>query len=222
MEADDTGDMMGDQNWHMALDPLLSVPDETMGLPVDDFLAQMDVDFPPQNDQTAAAPVPFANMNPSELDSNTAPDAEAEAGGLALPTHDQDGSEEQLVSTNTQEDELHQTVKTIEDDNGDGMDVDMEYLPQEDVSSSDSGGSSLGMVDISDIKPLPVEILLQPPPDPESYLILPPSETIDRILDEVEVDGQAFFSVEYTDGRIEQVRLCLAAFLITLEYLLLF
>lgn len=54
-------------------------------------------------------------------------------------------------------------------------------------------------------KLFPIEVVLRPPDDPELYKRIPPSNTVERILDRVLVYGQDMFSVEYTDGRIDQV-----------------
>ncbi|RYP49251.1 hypothetical protein DL768_005025 [Monosporascus sp. mg162] len=51
----------------------------------------------------------------------------------------------------------------------------------------------------------PIEVILTPPADPNAYERLSPSFVVDRVLDEVHIGDQAWYSVEYSDGRIEQV-----------------
>ncbi|RYP75240.1 hypothetical protein DL769_003851 [Monosporascus sp. CRB-8-3] len=51
----------------------------------------------------------------------------------------------------------------------------------------------------------PIEVVLTPPANPEAYEVLSPSFVVDRVLEEVHIGGQAWYSVEYSDGRIEQV-----------------
>ncbi|KAI0144188.1 PHD/FYVE-zinc-finger like domain-containing protein [Hypoxylon sp. NC0597] len=51
----------------------------------------------------------------------------------------------------------------------------------------------------------PIEVVLKPPPNPSEYQRIEPSETVERILDELEVDGEVLYSVEFDDGHIEQV-----------------
>ncbi|KAI0842507.1 PHD/FYVE-zinc-finger like domain-containing protein [Hypoxylon sp. FL0890] len=51
----------------------------------------------------------------------------------------------------------------------------------------------------------PIEVVLKPPPDPSEYQKIESSQTVERILDEIELDGELFYSVEFYDGHIEQV-----------------
>ncbi|OTA95098.1 hypothetical protein M434DRAFT_232498 [Hypoxylon sp. CO27-5] len=51
----------------------------------------------------------------------------------------------------------------------------------------------------------PIEVVLKPPPNPSEYQWIEPSETAERIVDELEVDGEVFYSLEFDDGHIEQV-----------------
>ncbi|KAI1631729.1 hypothetical protein F4809DRAFT_146609 [Biscogniauxia mediterranea] len=51
----------------------------------------------------------------------------------------------------------------------------------------------------------PIEVVLSPPLDPDSYEQIPPSWTVEHILDEVETGDDIFYSVEFDDGRIDQV-----------------
>lgn len=53
----------------------------------------------------------------------------------------------------------------------------------------------------------PIEVVLTPPPDPEAYERLSPSFVVDRVLDEIRIGDQTWYSVEYSDGRIDQVSL---------------
>ncbi|KAI1380578.1 PHD/FYVE-zinc-finger like domain-containing protein [Hypoxylon crocopeplum] len=49
-----------------------------------------------------------------------------------------------------------------------------------------------------------IQVILRPPPDPTQYERIEPSRTAERILDEIEIDGEVFHSVEFEDGHIEQ------------------
>ena len=51
----------------------------------------------------------------------------------------------------------------------------------------------------------PIEVVLTPPSNPDEYEILSPSFVVDRVLEEVRIGDDSWFSVEYSDGRIEQV-----------------
>lgn len=52
----------------------------------------------------------------------------------------------------------------------------------------------------------PIIVVLHPPPDPTIYERIYPSQTVERILDEMEdEDGEIFYSVEFKDGYIEDV-----------------
>ncbi|KAI0148688.1 PHD/FYVE-zinc-finger like domain-containing protein [Xylariaceae sp. FL1272] len=51
----------------------------------------------------------------------------------------------------------------------------------------------------------PIEIVLPPVADPESYLFIAPSSTIERILN-IEVDeDNTFYTIEFADGRIQEM-----------------
>jgi hypothetical protein len=51
----------------------------------------------------------------------------------------------------------------------------------------------------------PIEIVLSPILNPSEYIRLPPSWTVERVLDEIEVEGETWFSIEFDDGRVDQV-----------------
>ncbi|KAI0595367.1 PHD/FYVE-zinc-finger like domain-containing protein [Biscogniauxia sp. FL1348] len=51
----------------------------------------------------------------------------------------------------------------------------------------------------------PIEVVLSPPLDPDSYERIPPSWTVEYIIDEVETGDDVFYSVEFGDGFIDQV-----------------
>ncbi|KAI1416092.1 PHD/FYVE-zinc-finger like domain-containing protein [Hypoxylon sp. FL1857] len=51
----------------------------------------------------------------------------------------------------------------------------------------------------------PIEVVLRPPPDPSEYQQIESSQTVERILHDIELDGEIFYSVEFDDGSIEQV-----------------
>ena len=51
----------------------------------------------------------------------------------------------------------------------------------------------------------PIEVVLTPPSNLEDYEILSPSFVVDKVLEEVRMGDGSWFSVEYSDGRIEQV-----------------
>ncbi|KAI1177732.1 PHD/FYVE-zinc-finger like domain-containing protein [Nemania sp. FL0916] len=50
-----------------------------------------------------------------------------------------------------------------------------------------------------------IQVVLRPPPDPESYYRVPPSRAVVRISDIEERHGTTFYEVEFLDGRMEQV-----------------
>lgn len=60
---------------------------------------------------------------------------------------------------------------------------------------------------VTNLKPRlrPIEVVLTPPLNPDEYEILSPSFVVDRVLEEVRTGDDSWFSVEYSDGRIEQV-----------------
>ncbi|KAH7026074.1 uncharacterized protein B0I36DRAFT_414412 [Microdochium trichocladiopsis] len=213
MERNATGDTMEDPEWHMTLNSLLAMPDETVVLPVDDYL-DMEVDYPHADNPEQAAPVLFADMQAQDfidedgLQSRAAvsepPSDHAESEAVRHTIEDGDLEGGHAAVDDTDSPLLHDHKPETEHD-GDIMDLDVNDQHTESVASSEPDDSAFGFADVSVAKHLPIEIVLNPPSDPASYMILPPSETVERILDEVEVDGQTFFSVEYTDGRIEQV-----------------
>ncbi|KAK8018038.1 hypothetical protein PG991_007228 [Apiospora marii] len=51
----------------------------------------------------------------------------------------------------------------------------------------------------------PIEVVLSPPEDPDSYEILPPSWTVEKVTREVEQDGEVWYEVEFDDGRVDMV-----------------
>ncbi|KAK8014720.1 hypothetical protein PG990_008016 [Apiospora arundinis] len=51
----------------------------------------------------------------------------------------------------------------------------------------------------------PIEVVLSPLADPESYEILPPSWTVEKVTREVEQDDEAWYEVEFEDGRVDMV-----------------
>ncbi|KAK8045151.1 Chromatin remodeling factor m.t1.c1 [Apiospora rasikravindrae] len=52
---------------------------------------------------------------------------------------------------------------------------------------------------------LPIEVVLSPVEDPDSYRILPPSWTVEKVTREVEQDGEVWYEVEFDDGRVDMV-----------------
>lgn len=50
-----------------------------------------------------------------------------------------------------------------------------------------------------------IEIILSPPSDPDSYIRIPTSQTVFRVLEEFESDDETFYEIEFADGRIEEV-----------------
>lgn len=51
----------------------------------------------------------------------------------------------------------------------------------------------------------PIEVVLAPPPDPETYEKLSPSFIVNRVLEEIRIGNQSWYRVEYSDGRVDQV-----------------
>ncbi|KAI0881702.1 PHD/FYVE-zinc-finger like domain-containing protein [Annulohypoxylon maeteangense] len=54
-------------------------------------------------------------------------------------------------------------------------------------------------------KQYPIQVVLRPPPDPTEYQRIEPSQSVERVLGEIEVEDEVFYSVEYDDGYIEKV-----------------
>lgn len=50
-----------------------------------------------------------------------------------------------------------------------------------------------------------IEVILPPPSDPDSYIRIPTSRTVFRVLEEFESDDETFYEIEFADGRIEEV-----------------
>ncbi|KAK8084854.1 hypothetical protein PG997_006125 [Apiospora hydei] len=51
----------------------------------------------------------------------------------------------------------------------------------------------------------PIEVVLPPLEDPDSYEILPPSWTVEKVTRQVEQDGEVWYEVEFDDGRVDMV-----------------
>ncbi|KAI1462824.1 PHD/FYVE-zinc-finger like domain-containing protein [Annulohypoxylon moriforme] len=51
----------------------------------------------------------------------------------------------------------------------------------------------------------PIQVVLRPPPDPTEYQRIEPSQSVERVLGEIEVDDEIYYNVEYDDGYIEKV-----------------
>lgn len=54
---------------------------------------------------------------------------------------------------------------------------------------------------------LPIQVVLTPPSDPSSYekVVLPTSWFVSRVLEEIQAGGELWYSVEFDDGRVDQV-----------------
>ncbi|KAI1327259.1 PHD/FYVE-zinc-finger like domain-containing protein [Xylariaceae sp. FL0255] len=75
---------------------------------------------------------------------------------------------------------------------------------REDEESSSAHDNDIDTASLSSPNRLfPIQVVLAPPADPESYERIPWSDVIERILDEFIVDGDVVYNVEYRDGRIE-------------------
>jgi hypothetical protein len=95
-------------------------------------------------------------------------------------------------------------VPTNLEDNNDNEDSNSD----EEVSTSGTGDKD-GSLSLSD-RPanlISIQVVLSPPPDPSSYkkVALPPSWYIFRILEEIKTGDEVWYSVEFDDGRIDQV-----------------
>ncbi|RYO79140.1 hypothetical protein DL762_008307 [Monosporascus cannonballus] len=97
-----------------------------------------------------------------------------------------------------EEENIENHKKTPGDVNGDVKQLES-VEPQMTTESSSRPPKS------SESRLFPIEVVLTPPADPGAYEILSPSFVVDRVLEEVHIGGQAWYSVEYSDGRIEQV-----------------
>ncbi|KAK7942959.1 Chromatin remodeling factor m.t1.c1 [Apiospora aurea] len=51
----------------------------------------------------------------------------------------------------------------------------------------------------------PIEVVLSPVEDPDSYEILPPSWTVEKVTRQVEQDGEVWYEVEFDDGRVDML-----------------
>ncbi|KAI1274539.1 hypothetical protein F5Y07DRAFT_210397 [Xylaria sp. FL0933] len=86
--------------------------------------------------------------------------------------------------------------------------------PETRASGQDSEDS--GLEDSMILSSLPrtlrsIEVVLRPPPDPESYERIRPSRTVLRVLEEVledsESDDEGLYTIEFEDGRISNLRI---------------
>ncbi|KXJ90825.1 hypothetical protein Micbo1qcDRAFT_195696 [Microdochium bolleyi] len=207
MEQADPDDPMEGQDWHLALDNLLGMPnDGPIGPSVDSgFYDNMDMDQQPGSSVRIANTMPDADLDLPDLFEST------ESGAVVLkqPTtasgHESTGSDSDLDPVTTD----HNGLTPRNNRNQEQMDSDeVEDLEMgEDLIYDGAGFSNDSTPQIPEAlssRLFPIEIVLNGPSDAESYKVLPPSETVDRILDEVDIEGETFFSVEFTDGRIEQ------------------
>lgn len=51
----------------------------------------------------------------------------------------------------------------------------------------------------------PIEVVLSPPQDRANYKRLPPSWVVGEVLEEIKAGDEVWYSVEFDDGRIDQV-----------------
>ncbi|KAI1091871.1 PHD/FYVE-zinc-finger like domain-containing protein [Rostrohypoxylon terebratum] len=80
----------------------------------------------------------------------------------------------------------------------DGMDNDS-------ISRRTRRSRSLLSQSLPKSKQYPIQVVLRPPPNPTDYERIEPSQVVERILGEIEVDDELFYSIEYDDGFIEEV-----------------
>ncbi|KAH9900270.1 PHD/FYVE-zinc-finger like domain-containing protein [Xylariomycetidae sp. FL2044] len=60
---------------------------------------------------------------------------------------------------------------------------------------------------LEDSRQYRIEVVLTPPADPEAYarVELGPSWFVEKVLDEVDIEGETWYSVQFDDGRIDQL-----------------
>ena len=88
-----------------------------------------------------------------------------------------------------------------------GVDDDMNAEEQLLDEAGVQLASESDMHSITSLKPRlrPIEVVLRPLSNPEDYEVLSLSFVVERVLEEIRVGDDSWFSVEYSDGRIEQV-----------------
>ncbi|KAI1136133.1 hypothetical protein F5Y05DRAFT_111374 [Hypoxylon sp. FL0543] len=89
--------------------------------------------------------------------------------------------------------------------NGSSHHVQDEHDSEEPLGAESQNERGLESQPSAKSRRFPIEIVLNPPTDPSAYQRIEPSQTVERILEEIELDGDIFYSVEFDDGRIEQV-----------------
>ncbi|KAI0108513.1 hypothetical protein F4814DRAFT_428315 [Daldinia grandis] len=71
-----------------------------------------------------------------------------------------------------------------------------------------NAGDSQEQEEVATSRLYPIVVVLHPPPDPTIYERIYPSQTVERILDEMEdEDGELYYSIEFEDGYIEDAYL---------------
>ncbi|KAI0893559.1 PHD/FYVE-zinc-finger like domain-containing protein [Annulohypoxylon nitens] len=73
------------------------------------------------------------------------------------------------------------------------------------ISSRTRRSRSLLSQSLPKSRQYPIQVVLRPPPDPTEYERIESSQAVERILGEIEVDDELFYSIEYDDGFIEEV-----------------
>ncbi|KAI0019301.1 PHD/FYVE-zinc-finger like domain-containing protein [Xylariomycetidae sp. FL0641] len=79
------------------------------------------------------------------------------------------------------------------------------YNAPENESVSDQDSSPSQQPNYQPPRLRQIEVVLTPPAEPELYERLPPSFDVERVLEEVELDEESWYSVEFQDGRVDQV-----------------
>ncbi|KAI1085250.1 PHD/FYVE-zinc-finger like domain-containing protein [Whalleya microplaca] len=89
----------------------------------------------------------------------------------------------------------HQEVHDQAMDEDMDMEIDLQNGYKEEVE------------DISAVqsRQFPIEVILTPPPDPETYERISPSWTVERVAGEVAIGNKILYRIEFDDGRIDQV-----------------
>ncbi|KAK8069566.1 hypothetical protein PG994_006182 [Apiospora phragmitis] len=129
--------------------------------------------------QRSPAAGDIINPGSSPKDENMIQDSEHdESVADVLPSSEE--AEKKLASDNAQDSE------------------DVEELEELQESASQAQ-------EVTQSRLFPIEVVLYPPKDPDSYEILPPSWTVEKVTREVEQDGEVWYEVEFDDGRVDMV-----------------
>ncbi|KAI0812088.1 PHD/FYVE-zinc-finger like domain-containing protein [Xylaria sp. FL0064] len=156
-----------------------------------------------------------ANYNDAEIAAAAANgvDGASQRGSESSKQHEQ--SSRKSVPDNehdlTPEESLNAVPPNVAQDAELGLGQIQDSLEDPDTRASGQDSEDSGLEDSIILSSLPqtlhnIEVVLRPPPDPESYERIRPSRTVLRVLEEVLEDSESgdegFYTIEFEDGRI--------------------